>query len=633
MPVSLAQLSPMVTENGVPQVIESLSCPDDAAIRLSLAILLDRSRSMALFPNNFLDPDSTKLRAARKAISTFLGLLTPRDEAAIFSFTTTLTPPTPSVNLFRVEADFTTDIAKLKGALDTIPVYGGTRIWESVIEAIKLLRVRSGRKALILVTDGKNRDGNQFRPIAVNDAVAAGIPVYSVGIGTDVDVAELTGIAAATGGRFFNSPGTDGLEAIFATIADELITDECVLTYRSDDTCSDGTMRLVDIELSANGLVAQDDTTYSAPNKRDPITFTVDMPVSVPSRNQVIVPVLPTIPLPSVTPVIYSMTVSYNNTLMQWMSYSLTGTISEGLPVSVSEATPGVLAITMPGGLPARLTGSLLDLTFDVFASGRDVLTGVKVMDGTFSTMCPWQVTTSGDTMRILACEESYTVGGGERLLVGSGLTVDVPLRLNPVPPAGDRLNLQARLTYDENLLTYSGITLAGGMLQGSVLVTPASGGIDVAVDGVVGLDVPVFASVSFIASRDKKPREAIVTVDAASFVSLCKVNAAYASVSVMIDGICEPLVRRTNAATLSNHPNPFGYTTTLTYAIPVEGMARVRLLDSQGREVKVLLEAWMAKGEYTHSFDASELPAGEYLAVLETSGSTMSVRRLLLMR
>lgn len=631
VPVQLAELSPLVTENGIPQTIESLVCPDDGSIRLSLAIVLDRSGSMARFPNdpNRVDPDSVKMRDAKRAIAGFLDLLTPRDEAGIFTFTTSTVFQT---HLFTVEQDFTTDIDALKGSLVPIVALGGTRMWEAIIDAVRLLRVRPGRKAMILVTDGKNTQGNNFRQQAVQDAVNAGIPVYSIGIGADVDVFELNALGTATGGRFYNAPGSDGLNAIFTLIANELITDECVLKYRSSATCPDATQRLVDVQVGGGGLIAEDDTTYSAPDARERIAFEARPPATIASRSRLRIPVYPTTSVNSATAVTYSMTVRYDNTFMRWLSVDATGGVSEGLPLNVRESSPGVLLVDMPGGVPARPDGPLFTLDFDVLAVPDDFPTTVIISEARFATLCPFIVTAFPGSLTLLPCEERFTMGETQRMVVLPGEAVTVPIRMDPQPTVGDRIVYRGGITYDPSLLRFDGLSLLGGVVDGSALVTGGDGTLDVSIDGLARAGSDVFATLRFTSASLKNAERTVVTLSSREFSTACKVVAQWNPVELFVDGICQPLVRRKAVAQFSNHPNPVSGPTTFTFTVPEEGAVRLFIIDSYGRQLRQLLHAKLPAGEYTHSFDATDLPAGDYLGVLETPGG-MLTRKILLVK
>ena len=68
----------------------------------------------------------------------------------------------------------------------------------------------------------------------------------------------------------------------------------------------------------------------------------------------------------------------------------------------------------------------------------------------------------------------------------------------------------------------------------------------------------------------------------------------------------------------LSNQPNPFMGTTTLTYSIPANGEVTLEIYDMIGNKVKVGVDATQNAGNYSVKLDANELQPGIYTAVLK---------------
>ena len=81
-----------------------------------------------------------------------------------------------------------------------------------------------------------------------------------------------------------------------------------------------------------------------------------------------------------------------------------------------------------------------------------------------------------------------------------------------------------------------------------------------------------------------------------------------------------------------ANSPNPFNPSTTLAFSLRETGPARLAVHDLLGREVAVLAEGLMARGEHRLSFDAAGLPSGIYFYTLE-AGGRRETRRMLLVR
>lgn len=84
------------------------------------------------------------------------------------------------------------------------------------------------------------------------------------------------------------------------------------------------------------------------------------------------------------------------------------------------------------------------------------------------------------------------------------------------------------------------------------------------------------------------------------------------------------------------NFPNPFNPTTVIRFNVGTQDLAslqiRLSVVDMTGREVAVLVDRIMPAGEHSVSFDATALPSGIYLYVLESGAQRVS-RKLLLMK
>ena len=68
-----------------------------------------------------------------------------------------------------------------------------------------------------------------------------------------------------------------------------------------------------------------------------------------------------------------------------------------------------------------------------------------------------------------------------------------------------------------------------------------------------------------------------------------------------------------------SNYPNPFNPTTNITYSVVKESNVRVIVFDILGRTVADLVDEKKPEGEYSVTFDASDLNSGVYFYRIET--------------
>ncbi|HMQ68085.1 MAG TPA: T9SS type A sorting domain-containing protein [Ignavibacteria bacterium] len=80
------------------------------------------------------------------------------------------------------------------------------------------------------------------------------------------------------------------------------------------------------------------------------------------------------------------------------------------------------------------------------------------------------------------------------------------------------------------------------------------------------------------------------------------------------------------------NYPNPFNPTTKLEFGIPELGFVSLKIYNTAGREVAVLVNELKAAGYYTLNFNASNLPSGVYYYRIE-SGKFMQVKKMVLLK
>jgi hypothetical protein len=81
------------------------------------------------------------------------------------------------------------------------------------------------------------------------------------------------------------------------------------------------------------------------------------------------------------------------------------------------------------------------------------------------------------------------------------------------------------------------------------------------------------------------------------------------------------------------NYPNPFNPTTTIEFTLPADGRVTLKVYDILGREVATLLDENRKAGEYQQVvFDASRYSSGVYFAVLQ-SGGTQLIRKMLMVK
>lgn len=210
--------TPVPTWTPTPRPVEPIYLPltlmqkcEDRTIHADVAIVLDTSGSMleVSYPGG-----PTKMDAARDAARVFIEKLAlPNDHAALVSFNTEASLVHP----------LTGDKGALLNALSGIQTLTGTRIDLGLdVARLELTGPNSPpdrNKVIVLLTDGQPTGVTPAEVLAAADkAKAAGIRIYSIGLGSDLDAALLRMVASGSA-YFFLAPSTNELQAIYANIA------------------------------------------------------------------------------------------------------------------------------------------------------------------------------------------------------------------------------------------------------------------------------------------------------------------------------------------------------------------------------------------------------------------------------
>jgi hypothetical protein len=80
------------------------------------------------------------------------------------------------------------------------------------------------------------------------------------------------------------------------------------------------------------------------------------------------------------------------------------------------------------------------------------------------------------------------------------------------------------------------------------------------------------------------------------------------------------------------NYPNPFNASTAISYQLSANSFVSLRVYDTSGRLVEILVDGWRATGEHELTFEASSLPSGMYFARLE-AGAYRGAQKMMLIK
>lgn len=179
--------------------ITDLQTAVDANVSLAVVLVVDVSGSMKGEP----------LEQARRAATDFVDGLSPQDTVAVLTFS-------DSVSLVQ---DFTSDKDAVKLGLDRLQAEGNTALYQAAREAaIKAAASPLPRKVIILLSDGVDYGGKSAvsRDDSIAQARYVGVPLYTIGLGSEIDRDYLSALSQSTRARSLETPTAEGLSQLYA---------------------------------------------------------------------------------------------------------------------------------------------------------------------------------------------------------------------------------------------------------------------------------------------------------------------------------------------------------------------------------------------------------------------------------
>lgn len=224
-----------IYEDGQPQTITRFARED---IPVSLGILVDNSGSMR-----------DKRQAVNTAALDLVKSSNPEDEVFVVNFSDEAI----------IDADLTSDIAKMKEGLEQIDSRGGTALYDAVVASSDYLtkKGRKEKKALLIVTDGEDNASTDTLEQAVRRVQDDNGPViYSIGIlgGEHEKRAKraLEQLALQTGGVAFFPKDLGEVDQIARAVARD-IRSQYSIYYRPTHPQDQGGFRQVKVDAHAPG--------------------------------------------------------------------------------------------------------------------------------------------------------------------------------------------------------------------------------------------------------------------------------------------------------------------------------------------------------------------------------------------
>jgi Ca-activated chloride channel family protein len=248
-------------EDGVQVPISMFLTSEDP---VKIALLLDTSRST-----------TTVLKNIKKAARRFLRQMRPQDVAMVVSFDSDI----------QVLCPLSSDQRELGDAIESAKAGGSTtRMRDAILEiAQRRFRSMSGRKAIVLLTDGQDH-GSQISSADLLEAMAASSTlIYSIFYTVDLRelMKEVVGVSPRRPSAKIRTSEWDNSEQKAAQYLRQLSESSAGRFYQSNITEFDNAFRQISDELRAQYLIGF----YPDKSKLDGNTHALELQVLVPDAS------------------------------------------------------------------------------------------------------------------------------------------------------------------------------------------------------------------------------------------------------------------------------------------------------------------------------------------------------------
>jgi hypothetical protein len=175
------------------------------------------------------------------------------DQAGLITFDT---------QVYRVQ-EVTADKAALTAAIDGLKTGSDTAMYDGILEATKALEGVSGRKAILVLSDGLDNQSSAVEEDIVTAVGPSGLTISAIGFGepgvvgqAGIDEAGLKSLTGRTGGQYAYTSDAASLSAQYQEYG-QAFQSEYGITYVSPSTLRDGINRSLTVALSETAVSTQ----------------------------------------------------------------------------------------------------------------------------------------------------------------------------------------------------------------------------------------------------------------------------------------------------------------------------------------------------------------------------------------
>ncbi len=193
-----------VREDEVPQEPISVAAQVQP---LSVIVTLDTSGSM-----------NKAIGTAKAAAASFVDGLGSGDSVGVIGFSRTVSLLSPMSGA-RADA---------KKAIEGLFARGDTALFDALYASLDATRGRPGRRAVVLLSDGVDDDGfgKVLSKKSSADVLALAkelnVPVFTIGLGSEIDEKTLRAVATESGGAYFSAASADDLATLYQKLGKQL---------------------------------------------------------------------------------------------------------------------------------------------------------------------------------------------------------------------------------------------------------------------------------------------------------------------------------------------------------------------------------------------------------------------------
>jgi len=241
-PIAINPALITLSENGSAVPVDEVRALGEGEVvtsALATLLVLDVSGSMN---------QSGKLEGAKAAARAYVEQLQPGDQAGVLAFNTSA----------RLLQPLTADREALLQAIDGLRAGEDTAMYDALGEAVGILQPFSGRKAIIVLTDGMD-NRSQLGPDEVLAQIGpGGLSISTIGLGdpavqgvslSGLDEAGLRSLATNAGGSYAFAEDPASLKSVYERYGRALHS-EYALTYTTAAKLRDGLNRSLSVSLA-----------------------------------------------------------------------------------------------------------------------------------------------------------------------------------------------------------------------------------------------------------------------------------------------------------------------------------------------------------------------------------------------